>query len=519
MARWLIVGAAMAMLATSAQAAEAARGKPSLGTNLSGPADWNTELPFVDVFRLSRSWISQKQGEAWGKGPKLELDKHGWVNRLDENCFAETLVCTIEGGHYPSGRYTILYEGKGVLDAAHAGRVVQREPGRLTVDVDSSRGTLFLRLTRTDPTDYVRNIRVIMPGFEATYEREPFHPAFLKRWRGATCLRFMDWMETNNSKINNWEDRPMTAHATWCERGVPLEVMIDLCNRLKADPWFCMPHLADDAYVRNFATMTKQKLDPSLKIYIEYSNELWNGMFQQSRWAGQEGIKLKLGEKPWEAGWRFTAVRSVQIFKIWEEVFGGRQRLVRVLPTQAANAYVSRQIVEFGEAFKQADALAIAPYISFNVPAQGKDLTAAQVEKWTIDQALDHMETKALPECIRWMKEQKKVADQYGLKLVAYEAGQHMVGVGGGENSEAMTRLFHAANAHPRMGKLYDAYLAAWTAEGGDLLCNFSSVSRWSKWGSWGVMQYHDENPANSPKFMSLMRWARQCGQDVDVPR
>ena len=34
-------------------------------------------------------------------------------------------------------------------------------------------------------------------------------------------------------------------------------------------------------------------------------------------------------------------------------------------------------------------------------------------------------------------KQQKKVADKYGLKLVAYEGGQHMVGVTGGENNEA----------------------------------------------------------------------------------
>ena len=33
--------------------------KPRLGMNLAGPADGNTELPFVDVFRMSRPWISQ----------------------------------------------------------------------------------------------------------------------------------------------------------------------------------------------------------------------------------------------------------------------------------------------------------------------------------------------------------------------------------------------------------------------------------------------------------------------------
>lgn len=45
-----------------------------LGMNLNGPADWNTELPFVDVFRFSREWISQQAGKPWGQGPKLDLD-------------------------------------------------------------------------------------------------------------------------------------------------------------------------------------------------------------------------------------------------------------------------------------------------------------------------------------------------------------------------------------------------------------------------------------------------------------
>ena len=66
-----------------------------------------------------------------------------------------------------------------------------------------------------------------------------------------------------------------------------------------------------------------------LKIYVEYSNEVWNGQFKQSKYAGEQGQKLGFGEKPWEAAWHYTAYRSVEIFRIWEDVFGGRERLVR----------------------------------------------------------------------------------------------------------------------------------------------------------------------------------------------
>ncbi len=44
----------------------------------------------------------------------------------------------------------------------------------------------------------------------------------------------------------------------------------------------------------------------------------------------------------------------------------------------------------------------------------------------------------------------------YGSRLVPYEGGQHLVGIRGAENDDALTALLTAANADPRMGKLYD---------------------------------------------------------------
>ncbi len=124
-----------------------------------------------------------------------------------------------------------------------------------------------------------------------------------------------------------------------------------------------------------------------------------------------------------------------------------------------------------------------------------------------------------MPKSIAAIQATKQTADRYGLKLVAYEGGQHLVGVGGAQDNEALTRLFHAANAHPRLGRIYDAYFQAWTAVGGDLFCYFSSVGRWSKWGSWGALQYYDDDPLRSPKFLAIMHWAKQCGQPVNLPQ
>jgi hypothetical protein len=492
-----------------------AAAQPRLGMNLAGPSDWSSELPFVDVFRQSRVWVSQKQGAAWGKGPELAFDEFGWVKKLEPGCFAETMLCTIEGGHYPAGIYTVLYDGEGQLAAGMNAKVTESKPGRLLLDVNASKGGFSLQIKETNPQNYIRNIRVIMPGFEATNAKDPFNPAFLKRWQGFACYRFMDWMHTNGSHIKTWADRPTLQSATFSRRGVALEMMIELCNRQKVAPWFCMPHLADDDFVRRFAQRVKERLDPSLKIYIEWSNEVWNGQFAQSRYAGEQGMKLQLGGKPWEAGWHYTAVRSLEMFKIWEDVFGGHERLVRVLASQAANSYVSKQILGFRDAAKHADALAIAPYITMCIGPRSKP-DAATVASWTVEQVLDHAETHAQPQSIKWIQEQKKVADQYGLRVVAYEAGQHLVGVGGGENNAEMTKLFRVANRHPRMGALYGKYLDAWAAHGGDLLCIFSSTGAWSKWGSWGLAEFQDSRAADYPKLATTLRWAKDHGQNVN---
>ncbi len=498
-------------MAGAVEGSEPAR--PRLGINLAGVADWNTELPFVDVFRMSRVWVSQQAGQPWGKGPPLTLDQHGWVTRLESNCWAETPLCNVEPGHYPSGEYTVLYEGRGKIDFwGRAVQSVSNSPGRIVVHIDAKHGPFHLRLRATDPADYIRNIRVIMPGFEETYRSNPWHPDFLGRWQGVACIRFMDWQQTNDSPLGRWADRPTKADATFSQKGVALEWMIDLCNRLRCDSWFCLPHAADDDFIREFARLVARNLDPSLRVFVEYSNEVWNRQFGQSKHALSRGTALQLATEPTVAGRRWYARRSREIFRIFETEFGGRDRLVRVLATQAAFAGVTRDILEFEGAARHADALAIAPYMGFSVApvdARGR-LTTSDVENWTVEQVLDQVERASLPEAIERIREQKRLAAQHGLRLIAYEGGQHLVGSRGGENNSKVTALFLAANAHPRMGDIYRRYLDAWTTTGGDLFCHYSSVGRWTKWGSWGLLQHYDDDPAQSPKLRAVREWAER---------
>ena len=485
--------------------------EPKLGLNLAGLCDWNTELPFVDVVRETRAWVSQREGASWGGGPELALDAQGWVTRLEKNCWAEVPLCTIEGGHYPSGIYTLEYAGKGRIEIG-GGRILTAEPGKTTFEIDSKGGAFWVRVKETDPADYIREIKVYLPGYGEASSREKtgiWNPSFLERWRSIAVFRTMDWQRTNGSEQKEWSDRAKPDDATYSRAGMPLELICDFVERVDADLWYCVPDQASDDYVRRAAEMMKRLLSPTRKIYLEYSNEVWNSSFEQSRRAGAKGRELCGATSDWEGAWFYTARRSVEIFKIFEDVFGDDSRIVRILPSQAVNPWVSEQILKFDDAYLHADALAIAPYVGWSVPSEEKD----KVLELGVDGVLDRLEKEILPETIKQIRAQKALAERYGLELVCYESGQHLVGLWGANDSEELNSILIQANRSERMGAIYERYFQAWEEIGGNLTCHFSSVGKWTKWGSWGLIEYADETAESSPKLRATLKYAHKWNQ------
>ncbi len=120
-----------------------------------------------------------------------------------------------------------------------------------------------------------------------------FSPAFLAMLANFRVLRFMDWSRTNGSPLSSWAGRPLPTDATWAtDRGVPLEVAIQLSNALSADPWLNVPVMADDSYITEMAKLVHRLLGPSQQVYVEYSNEVWNSDFSQYEYAVRRGHAL-----------------------------------------------------------------------------------------------------------------------------------------------------------------------------------------------------------------------------------
>ncbi|MBE9125780.1 MULTISPECIES: cellulose-binding protein [unclassified Coleofasciculus] len=516
--------------------------KSALGTNLNGIADWSTEIPFLDIFKSSRKWITQCAEKepscsgSWSTNEfdKLNLDEHGWVKSLPapDDSPEYTRVSTLmfrDVGRYPGGQYVVLYDGEGTLEYGFdaAKDKTASKPGRDVINVTPSNGGIFLTITSTDPNktgNYIRNIRVIPANYEDKYQSLIFNPEFIKKITKFQALRFMDWMKTNNSEQKEWENRPKLEDASYAWKGVPLEIMVDLANRLKVDPWFTLPHMATDDYITNFAKLVKENLAPNLTIYLEYSNEVWNAQFKQFHWVRDNGV-IPGGTTSYQP----YGVRTAQMCDVWKGVFGEeRQRIKCVMATQTANPWVADQVLNCDK-WKEApcykhgiDALAITGYFSGRL---GKPEFQKTIESWLDNPKIDEFE-RALTqlkdgsvlgtegdnttELVKRFNDYSKIAKDKGLELLAYEGGTHVVGTGGVENNERITKFFIELHRRPEFYDRYKEMLEAWKDPEGTrtLFMHFVDIGKPSKWGSWGALEHVDQE--SSPKYDALIDFMDQ---------
>jgi hypothetical protein len=511
----------------SSSGSKAANSTSPLGSNLTQFRDYSEEYALVDAFKASRSWISGSTSGTWDDGRPIDVDADGWVRSLAPGQIARTLMFT-GLSDYPGGRYTVLYDGEGTLTYGSDAKKndALSAPGRDVLDVTPG-GGIELDVVSLGSTP-IKNIRVIMPGgacsndstkscdpagtnacggsaqcvpFTSNYEKQIFHPDFLSRLKTYRVIRFMDWMDTNGSQQSTWSGRPKATDARYSEKGMPVEIMTALANRLHADPWFSMYHLADDQYVTEFAKYVHDNLDPTLHVYIEHSNEVWNGQFAQASYAENTGLSLGLSTLPYEAQVRYHSRRSVQIFDLFTKVFGDTSRLVRVMASQAGNAWTSDTELAFEDAAKKTDALAIAPYFASDL---GLPENQARVDSMSVDSLAAELASVSLPTALQWVDDNRAVAEKYGVDLVAYEGGQSLVGVNGQEHDTTLNSLFDAMNRDPRMGQIYRSYLEGWKQRGGKLFIHYQNCSAYTLWGRWGSLESLRAPDTKAPKYKAL---------------
>jgi hypothetical protein len=336
-----------------------------LGVNLTGLADWSPQMLFADAMKESRRFGSP--GTPWDQS--AAVDAGGWPTQD----FGSVILDP--AGGVPDGSYALSFTGMAqkISPVACAAGIqnVAYDPATNTTTATvtvSGQSTLDLAFTGTQRTpgspldSGLTNIHLMMPvspGSATSYAPSVTFNAAAESLLGQfTTLRFMDYSATNGSPQANWSDRPLPSAAQF--RAGPWEYAVQLANETGKDMWINIPEQATNAYIASLANLINYGsdgvnpytapqanpvfpgLNPNLKVYVEFSNEVWNYAFPQ---AGQNlraaAAEVAAGNSPlnydgttnqyyWAE--RRVAERTVDISNIFRSVFGSGEMMTRARP-------------------------------------------------------------------------------------------------------------------------------------------------------------------------------------------
>ncbi|WP_052261572.1 Ig-like domain-containing protein, partial [Ruegeria sp. ANG-S4] len=527
------------------------QGAPALGIGLNGVNDWSTQQPFLDVFKTARAWIGiRPEGGGVVEYDELTssnyLDANGWPIEIPdgvERIRAGLLTDMPAEAESLAGRYRLSFDGEGEIQVIN-GQNIEYGDGEIWFDYTptGSNNIMIDILSTASGGNHIRNISIVHEDNIAAYDAgEIFNPLWTSLIEDMRSVRFMDWMETNNSHQSEWSDRPQVEDFSWAVEGVPLEVMVELANKLGVDPWFNIPHLATQEYIEEFATYVRDNLDPNLKAHFEYSNEAWNWIFEQTFWMAEQSQARWPDQPNWV---QFQAVKAVEMAQILDSVFGDQAdaRIIKVLPTQTdwlglendflyAPNWVAENPTENLPPHTYFDVYAITGYFDGELgrdkaltvkswidesltralaDAEALGLTGAAFDAYVEEHKYDYAvalsvqelrdgsvtgdPSGSLAEMFERFEYHAQVAEAHGLQMVMYEGGTHILGIGEYALDNQLTDFFTYLNYSEEMGIIYEEALAGWVDAGGTMFNAFVDVSSATQYGSWGSLRYLEDD-------------------------
>jgi hypothetical protein len=274
-----------------------------IGTNLAAPVYFGRGWVFSNVLQMSRNWAFVDDRES--VVPVLD-DGYPDFSKIESGKTIMTSMFVNADGHYPGGTYWFSYEGIGTVRFSRAVTVIVDYGNVKMLHVDPTKGSLGVFIDYSDPENHIRDM-VLFPLHE--YGTQFYQKSYIEHVSRFDTIRFMDWQMINHvvhvpsiNKRSTPNSVRQAGHGTGRslpagEDGVAIELMIELCNQAQVNPWFCMYHLFNEDYVRLFARLVRDFLDPELKIRIEWSNEVWNSQFFVYNWVGNQANTLGLSRQ------------------------------------------------------------------------------------------------------------------------------------------------------------------------------------------------------------------------------
>lgn len=510
---------------------------PVVSWGLGGLSDWGTAMPLLDLAKVMRPFFAftQDEWESMSHEALAEgghLDPNGYPLRIPRGMAGIRTIWAWPdevGGDSRIGRYILRYKGRATLKMGGAAETVNSTPGLIIFENKTGAG-FWLDITSIDPDDPIHALSVVRADHaELVAAGAMFDPEWLSIVADARELRFMGWMESNSEGVAaTWDDRPKLADASWTESGAPVEVMVRLANEAGIDPWFNMPHAADEAFIQTFATYVRDHLDPRLKVHVEYSNEIWNSAFPQFHWLRDQAIAdwgAEISEN-WDAIFSYHAKRATEVALQWEKVFAAEapERLINVAGTQVGYLWLSERhltapewalrepetFVPPTEVFEELAATTYFGGALVGDPALRAELTtrAGSAGKNAYSWMYEGLATKgdvedSIPVVLERLESQRDQAASFGLRFVAYEGGQHVhhsFAVDGltEEEAEALSGFLGDFVRSPEMAALYAQLWDGWRKIGDGPFMQFTETSLPTRYGSWGLLAFPGDRTQRS---------------------
>ncbi len=502
-------------LPASAQLSQSSSGT-RFGVNAEEPI--NLESAYTDVF-MEASW--SRYTIATANGYPLNGTEYG---------AAQCFYC-LEGD--PPGLQTYNFYGEGIFNISFAGGTIV--PGsyqttvnsagiaittcQVTYNIAAPIPTLYasytwMNMTNINPQSLANgnpnNFHLTRPGYPKWQYGQSFYPvtstsypifttSYLNSYAPFCCIRFMDWMNTNNNTGlywtttttngvtsitglgNNgpfsWANRPninMFGQTSTC-----YENMIALCNATGCDLWMNVPLQATDDWKVGFANLVTNDpiyhLNPWLHIYYEHGNELWNSGFMAWQWIDQQASidfepghiwapltgNSGLAQHGYEIGKQI--MQDINIMQpIFNQVSSTMGRPILAGQYSYPNYNIGSGLIyisnTYGPPQNYLYGIAGAPYFG---DLNTTDFTGVQQTQMQI--------------CMGY-------ANQYGIKMCAYEAGQSL------DSSSVNFNTNLALQETPAMADQYLALANMWKQNGGDLMNFFTLQGTWNQYGYWGML-------------------------------
>lgn len=191
------------------------------------------------------------------------------------------------------------------------------QPTIITV-VDSThidlQNVVFTNAYSGSTTGAVTTQTINVAGRGAKFIADPYGFGLLSQGSGDGPNAANDLVTlTYDAKLNVMKSSPRFSQGNGIIWAHPWEVLANLANSVHANLWVNIPGWATDDYVTNLAELMLVNLTSTEALYVEYSNEVWNGSWYVTDWTAQVGLVYGLPPGNAETTYGYYGKRTIEI--------------------------------------------------------------------------------------------------------------------------------------------------------------------------------------------------------------